>query len=75
MCGWERLSEIFGSGAAGSGDRFEVPEAFAGHSLGEVAALVAAGAIDLEQAVHLVHLRGDVMSGRSRGPRAVRWRR
>jgi [acyl-carrier-protein] S-malonyltransferase len=37
------------------------PALVAGHSLGEYAALVAAGAIELEDAVRLVHLRGRAM--------------
>jgi [acyl-carrier-protein] S-malonyltransferase len=38
-----------------------VPSYTAGHSVGEYAALVAAGALDLESAVQLVHLRGRLM--------------
>src|SRR5690606_3489281 len=37
------------------------PSAAAGHSLGEYSALVAAGAITLEDAVRLVHIRGKAM--------------
>ncbi len=37
------------------------PSLAAGHSLGEYSALVAAGAIELEDAVRLVHLRGNAM--------------
>jgi malonyl CoA-acyl carrier protein transacylase len=40
----------------------EAPVAAAGHSLGEYAALVAAGAIDFDAAVPLVALRGDAMA-------------
>lgn len=39
-----------------------VPDAVAGHSLGEWTALVSAGTIDFEDAVRLVHLRGRFMS-------------
>ncbi|MCA1780443.1 MAG: ACP S-malonyltransferase [Xanthomonadaceae bacterium] len=38
-----------------------MPEAMAGHSLGEYAALVAAGALDFGDAVRLVHQRGKLM--------------
>lgn len=39
----------------------ERPEIFAGHSLGEYSALVAAGALDFEDALRLVDLRGKFM--------------
>ena len=39
------------------------PTAAAGHSLGEIAALAAAGAIDVEDALQLVVLRGRLMAG------------
>lgn len=38
-----------------------VPDAFAGHSLGEFSALVASGALGLGDAVRLVRLRGEAM--------------
>jgi [acyl-carrier-protein] S-malonyltransferase len=38
-----------------------VPAALAGHSLGEYSALVAGGALSLTDAVHLVHVRGQLM--------------
>lgn len=44
-----------------SGDH-GTPLAAAGHSLGEYAALTAAGAIDFEDAVKLVHARADAMA-------------
>lgn len=44
-----------------SGERI-TPLAAAGHSLGEYAALTAAGAIDFEDAVKLVHARADAMA-------------
>ncbi len=39
----------------------ELPNYVAGHSLGEYSALVAAGALKLEDAVRVVHLRGKAM--------------
>lgn len=39
------------------------PARLAGHSLGEYSALVAAGALPLGQAAHLVRLRGQLMQG------------
>lgn len=48
------------------GDRI-VPVLVAGHSLGEYTALVAAGALQLEQAVDLVRRRGELMSEFGRG--------
>jgi [acyl-carrier-protein] S-malonyltransferase len=38
-----------------------MPEVMAGHSLGEITALVCAGALDFREAVALVHFRGRVM--------------
>ena len=41
----------------------QAPVRLAGHSLGEYTALVAAGALSLGQAAHLVRLRGQLMQG------------
>jgi len=68
MCGWSRLGEMIRAGdlerAGGIGD----PAFAAGHSLGEIAALVAAGSIDIESAVRLVHARGEAMEEALAGP-------
>jgi [acyl-carrier-protein] S-malonyltransferase len=49
LAGWQRLR-----------DDFE-PELMAGHSLGEISALVAAGAMDAEDGLNLVAARGSLM--------------
>jgi len=49
------------SGAAVPGTEALRPLAFAGHSLGEYSALVAAGALELADALHLVRRRGQLM--------------
>ena len=49
LAGWRRLR-----------DDFE-PELMAGHSLGEISALVAAGAMDAEDGLNLVAARGSLM--------------
>lgn len=41
----------------------DMPAVLAGHSLGEYAALVAAGALSLHDAAHLVRIRGQLMQG------------
>ncbi len=43
------------------------PDAFAGHSLGEYAGLVASGAVDMEQGFHLVSRRAEIMDEISAG--------
>ncbi len=40
----------------------ELPQAYAGHSLGEFSALCAAGSMKFEDALSLVHLRGKLMA-------------
>ena len=52
LAGWKRYAET----AAGA-----PPEFFAGHSLGEFAALVAAGSLDEIDALRLVSVRGEVL--------------
>ncbi len=42
-------------------DRTELPDAVAGHSLGEYSALVAAGALSFEDGLKLVKIRGELM--------------
>jgi [acyl-carrier-protein] S-malonyltransferase len=54
VAGWLRLQQLEGDAM----DR----GAFAGHSLGEVSALVAGGAIDAEDGVRLVVRRGELMA-------------
>jgi [acyl-carrier-protein] S-malonyltransferase len=56
VAGWRRLREERGT-----------PVAAAGHSLGELAALVAAEAVDVEEALVLVVLRGAVMASAGAG--------
>ena len=68
MCGWKRLGEIAAAGEEPWGEGAEHPVAFAGHSLGELVALVAAGALELESAVLLVHARGALMERALEGP-------
>ena len=46
------------------GHEWGAPDAAAGHSLGELAALVSAGAVELHEALELVVLRGRLMAGR-----------
>jgi [acyl-carrier-protein] S-malonyltransferase len=53
LAGWERA-------------RLEAPAVLAGHSLGEFAALVAAGALDEHDALRIVALRGDAMDDAAR---------
>lgn len=43
------------------GESMPAPRAVAGHSLGEYSALVAAGALDFAEALHLVRRRGELM--------------
>jgi [acyl-carrier-protein] S-malonyltransferase len=47
------------------------PVAAAGHSLGEIAALSAAGAIRVQDAIALAHRRGELMGGCAEGAMAV----
>jgi [acyl-carrier-protein] S-malonyltransferase len=56
VAGWRRLQPAV-----------ETPLAAAGHSLGELAALVAAGAIDADAALELVVLRGALMAKAAEG--------
>jgi malonyl CoA-acyl carrier protein transacylase len=53
---------IFAASLAGFGALEGAPDAVAGHSLGELAAFVAAGAIDEADGVRLVKLRGELMA-------------
>lgn len=66
LAGWRRLERLAREGRF---DRGEVG-AFAGHSLGEIAALVAAGALATDDAIRLVHLRGRLFEEAEAGPAA-----
>ena len=46
-----------------AGGRFQLPAFYAGHSLGEYSALVAAGALSLRDGVRAVRARGNFMQG------------
>jgi malonyl CoA-acyl carrier protein transacylase len=60
LSGWTRLRELAERGAV-DWQPAGAPLAYAGHSLGEIAALVAAESLAVEAAVRLVHLRGRVV--------------
>jgi hypothetical protein len=60
LAGWRRLSRDLDSKA----DRALV---FAGHSLGEITALAAAGSLDTEEGLELVARRGELMDEASAG--------
>ncbi len=50
-----------------AGGRFQLPAFYAGHSLGEYSALVAAGALSLRDAVRAVRARGTFMISKAKG--------
>jgi [acyl-carrier-protein] S-malonyltransferase len=62
LAGWRELREAHGDAELGQDGI-----AFAGHSLGEITALAAAGALDLQDGLRLVALRGALMDAGSRG--------
>lgn len=68
MCGWSRLGEMVRDEDLEWAGGTQNPAFAAGHSLGEIAALVAADSIDIESAVRLVHARGEAMEEALAGP-------
>lgn len=68
MCGWSHLRGMIRDGDLERACGVRDPAFAAGHSLGEIAALVAAGSIDTESAVRLVHARGEAMEEALAGP-------
>jgi acyl transferase domain-containing protein len=68
MSGWRRIERLLEAGVPVWGEPGAAPLAFGGHSLGEIPALVVAGSLDLETAVHFVHVRGTIMEEALAGP-------
>ncbi|MBI5103604.1 MAG: ACP S-malonyltransferase [Solirubrobacterales bacterium] len=60
LAGWARLQALVEQGTVEWGDGAAGPMAVAGHSLGEIPALVAGGVLDARDAIRLAHLRGSL---------------
>ena len=60
IAAWRTFTHLYPDPSTGSGQRF-VPASVAGHSLGELSALTASGALSFSDGLKLVRTRGELM--------------